>query len=164
MARWRSERVAPFRFAIEIVIEIIQRKRPYPDMKLRIVESVVLVGVAGFIAFAVSPYGKQARYLWHQHRITHQALPANTVIYTEDPVRIARLQDRPDYQKKRKYAQSPTNSPPAWERKWSQGSLEAHTGTSTGAVDGHAVDDTFSGLRTSAGGVAWVVNLGQVNP
>jgi hypothetical protein len=131
----------------------------------RIALVIIPLAIACGVALALSPLGKQARYLWHQHQISRQVLPTGVVIYTEDAARIASVRGRPDYREKGKHAPGyPTNAPAAWERTWTQGSLEAHWSQPGGEMAYHAMDDTFCWPRTSAGGIKWVVNLGQVNP
>ena len=124
-----------------------------------ILPTAVVVAILCTFAFAISPSGKQAYYLWQQKRISNRVLPANTVIYTEDPARIAVL-DRSNYRPKREQK----NFPEAWERVRSVGAFSAWHGNPTNSFDRYQVNDTFNFLRTSTNGVEWIVHLSQVNP
>ena len=125
----------------------------------------VLLIVLGWIGYPMlRPYWNQGRYLWAQYRISHQALPEGIVIYTQDAARIAILRSRPDYREKRVTweAAYATSLPEAWERKY--GIDEFAAKDAAGRVERYQINDTFGWLRTSKGGVDWIVKLDQVNP
>jgi hypothetical protein len=119
---------------------------------------------AKLIFIVVQPYWLQAIYLRHQSRIAHQLLPPGTVIYTEDPTRIAALSNLPGYRDK--HLQFPSTYdflPPAWERAYNSETFPARDpGSTQNAL--FQVDDNFGYLRTSSGGKPWIVRLDQVNP
>ncbi len=100
-----------------------------------------------------------------QSRMSHQVLPAETVIYTEDPIRITALQSRTGYRNKAKLRRAAhlQGLPNACERVSAASSLEAWS-DSANQLENYQVDDTFGYQRTSAGGIEWIVKLDQVNP
>jgi hypothetical protein len=134
----------------------------------RIIVLAILLLIAIFAAKIIfrllQPYWLQAVYLRHQNHIAHQVLPAGTVIYTEDPARIAALRTLPDYRDKHLMF-PPTYDflPPAWERAYSSETFPARDpGSTQDAL--FQVDDNFGYTRTSSGGKPWIVRLDQVNP
>ena len=104
---------------------------------------------------------KQASHLRMQRRISRQVLAPGTVIYTEDPARIATLKSRKDYRGKRETwgADYPAD---AWERKYATGSFSA-IHYPLDKVDLFQVHDTFGYRRISPGGIEWIVQLNQAN-
>jgi hypothetical protein len=124
---------------------------------------LTLITLAIAIAPWIAPCAAQAAHLRQQYRISHQVLPVGTVIFTEDPARIAKLASLPDYRQKLDPSGHPyaAGLPVAWERVWSYSNFPAHDFSGLGNFQ---VDDTFGYLRTSPGGIAWIVHLDQVNP
>jgi len=107
----------------------------------------------------------QWRHLRLQDRISHQFLPAGTVIFTEDPARIATVSSMAGYRQKADFDGKPYAAGVLlpWERVYAWADFPARD-PMTGSIDGVQLDDTFGYLRTSAGGKAWIVHLDQVNP
>lgn len=128
---------------------------------------VAFVLIALFAA-SLSPLGKQAAYLWKQHQIGSQVLPPDTVIFTEDPARIALLRGRPDYNdyreaRKQSSGQNPTNFPNTWVRVTQRSSFPAPLAVATGEMGNVQIEDTFGYPRKSSGGTSWIVHLDQVH-
>ncbi len=139
------------------------RKRLTRRLWYWVAAGVAGLGAAGWVTRPfVEPAWRQGMHLQQQRRISHQVLPAETVIFTEDPARIASLRGRAGYRDAadRGYARSP-GLPPAWERIWNSYNFEER---SAGALTRIQLDDTFCHERISAGGIRWIVNLSQVNP
>jgi hypothetical protein len=66
----------------------------------RIALAATLAALALVSILLLKPYVEQAQYLRIQWRISHHLLPPGTVIYTEDPARIATLAQLPQLARK----------------------------------------------------------------
>lgn len=147
----------------------IDRKFRIPRRWVVLFVSLLVLIVAGWMARPLwMPLWGQAVHLRSQYRISHQVLPAGTVIYTEDPQRISALSKLSDYRSKTDLYHHngwpwSANFPTAWERAYVSGSFLARD-TPNGPVERYQVDNTFGYLRTSKGGIDWIVHLDQVNP
>jgi hypothetical protein len=124
---------------------------------------VVLVagGIAAVVWPMIHPFVNQAEFLAWQSRMSHQALAAGTVIYTEDPVRVGVLKNDPAYRPKQQPWPADFPAPSAVERIWHTMDWEVFAPSGRIRVQS---DDTFSFERTSAGGQHWIIHLDQVNP
>lgn len=112
----------------------------------------------------LQPSLDQVAHLRQQRKVASHVLAPDTVIYTEALDRVAALRSRTDYRDKRYNPWGisyPSGLPDAWERVYASETLEGSDGSS---VSKYQIDDTFGYRRTSAGGVDWIVHLGQVNP
>jgi hypothetical protein len=148
----------------------------------------LLLGFAAIIFFLlllglgswrlVEPYVHQTLHLHVQHQLSHELLPVGTVIYTEDPLQIAKLQHNSTYRSQREYSKTmaiqypdagfhyPAGFPEAWERVSSNPSFLAvqhgWTNSTFRSVEKPGLS-YFGYSRTSAGGVEWIVRLEEVN-
>jgi hypothetical protein len=113
------------------------------------------------LASLARPWRVHARLLATQYRISHQVLPAGTVIYTEDPHLIATLRTRSGYRDKADYIRSgdggyPDTWPDPWERIYHFHYMNVRPG------EGAAAGDNFGLRRTSGRGAVWIVCLDEV--
>ena len=132
----------------------------------------VLAGLVLFVAaWVVVRVGRvfraQSAHLRAQAALFRQALPAGTVIYTEDPRRIEALRAQGGYRDARTSrwhgAEDVAVMPDAWERVQQNWFFEARDDGSA-EVGNFQIDDTFNHRRTSKGGVEWIVSLSDGGP
>jgi len=129
--------------------------------------AVVLVAAAWLGLRLYRPYQAQAAHLRNQERLSRQVLPAGTVLYTEDPTRIAALRGQSGYRDARtsrtRQPEDVAAMPDAWERAYATWMfpVRIHDTSDYGNL---LVHDTFGCRRVSGGGVEWIVLLSQVNP
>ena len=127
---------------------------------------LVLLALAWLGVRLYRPYRAQASHLRAQERLSHQVLPAGTVLYTEDPARVAALRGQGGYRDVREPKevgrQEPAVIPEALER------VHVTHGFSLAPIvlqNGQTIQpntqvrDTFGYERVSEGGQHWIVFL-----
>jgi hypothetical protein len=132
-------------------------------------------GLAGLLLVAAAwgairvrrAFAVQSAHLQAQAALFRQVLPEGTVLYTEDPTRIETVRGRGGYRDARNSRQHRAEDvavmPGAWERVERRWDFEGHDEDNPQIVS-FQLDDTFNHLRTSKGGVRWIVSVGRGGP
>ena len=125
--------------------------------------ALLLIGSLILTNHLLQPVWDQATHLRAQYRIAHQLLPQGTVIFTEEPARIAALRTNEAYQFKIQGAlPRGVFFPDALEREQTSILFSARDPGAT-KNSRYQTSDTFGQLRTSRGGVEWIVVLHGVS-